>query len=564
MNYLKIAPLFVIVSSTATAQNVGVGTAAPQQKVHVSGAANTVRIAGVSSTGTFADVGTNVLYADNDGDVTRIAPTTAPGNSVFWNILGNAGTSVATNFLGTTDAVDFAIRTSNTERIRVTSAGLIGIWWTTPATVLDSRASSTLRVDQTVNSNAVGDAAWFFNTAAGGTSTGSGIYAETSQRSGAGGWFYNGYTTGIGLLSSGGAQGPVVPDQVTAGHDAGAALTGLDIGAFVDAESATGHGLVAIGESNAGYYTAGTGAAIGATGVDNGLFAAATGNNGIGVSGIGDQINPLTDWFVSGSGEGGNFNGYHGVYAIGQNSGSGWGVIAAGNDLTPVTLGNGGGGAFTGDETAIYADVAVTATTNNVEAIYTDRGGDVVRVNHRTGGTNYKIHGTGTMPVSCAVPDLLGNRRTMFAPEAPEFLFQDFGTGQLVNGFAHIDLDPIYALNVVVDSAHPLRVFVQLEGDCNGVYVTNKSTTGFDVVELNNGQSNISFQYMVTANVADEKDAQGQVVNNLQNVRWQPVAPTKTKLGVAVPAAADLHQKMVLPASIRTPAQTTATGVSQP
>lgn len=44
-----------------------------------------------------------------------------------WNLTGNAGTSAATNFLGTTDAIDLVIRTNNTERMRVSSAGNFGI-----------------------------------------------------------------------------------------------------------------------------------------------------------------------------------------------------------------------------------------------------------------------------------------------------------------------------------------------------------------------------------------------------------------------------------------------------
>jgi hypothetical protein len=42
-----------------------------------------------------------------------------------------------------------------------------------------------------------------------------------------------------------------------------------------------------------------------------------------------------------------------------------------------------------------------------------------------------------------------------------------------------------------------MKVFVQVEGDCNGVYVTNKTSTGFDVVELQEGGSNAPFSYRV-------------------------------------------------------------------
>lgn len=42
-----------------------------------------------------------------------------------WSLLGNAGTNPANNFIGTTDAQDFVIRTNNTEKARVTSGGIL-------------------------------------------------------------------------------------------------------------------------------------------------------------------------------------------------------------------------------------------------------------------------------------------------------------------------------------------------------------------------------------------------------------------------------------------------------
>lgn len=44
-----------------------------------------------------------------------------------WSLTGNALTSSGSNFLGTTDAQDLVIRTSNTERIRVSAGGNVGI-----------------------------------------------------------------------------------------------------------------------------------------------------------------------------------------------------------------------------------------------------------------------------------------------------------------------------------------------------------------------------------------------------------------------------------------------------
>lgn len=43
--------------------------------------------------------------------------------SKFWSLTGNTGTVAGTNFIGTKDAVDWVIKTNNTERARVTSSG---------------------------------------------------------------------------------------------------------------------------------------------------------------------------------------------------------------------------------------------------------------------------------------------------------------------------------------------------------------------------------------------------------------------------------------------------------
>lgn len=51
----------------------------------------------------------------------------APVFAQFWLLAGNAGTDVTANFLGTLDEQDLAIRTDNTERVRVTSRGRVGI-----------------------------------------------------------------------------------------------------------------------------------------------------------------------------------------------------------------------------------------------------------------------------------------------------------------------------------------------------------------------------------------------------------------------------------------------------
>jgi hypothetical protein len=135
------------------------------------------------------------------------------------------------------------------------------------------------------------------------------------------------------------------------------------------------------------------------------------------------------------------------------------------------------------------------------------------------GGTAYKVIGSGTD--ATIVNDAAGMGRIMTAPETPEILLQDYGRGKLVNGKAHITLDPTLSKNIFVDKKHPIKVFVQLHGDCKGVFVVNEDANGFDVVELQGGTSNVEFSWSVTANRADEKLDNGTIIK-YQNNRFEP------------------------------------------
>ena len=140
----------------------------------------------------------------------------------------------------------------------------------------------------------------------------------------------------------------------------------------------------------------------------------------------------------------------------------------------------------------------------------------------RYGNTNYKIIGNGN--VSTIVDGVDGNKKIMFAPEAPEVLFEDYGIGQLSNGAAYIDIDANFTNNIIVDADHPLKVFIQLEGDCNGVYVTQKSAEGFMVKELQNGNSNVSFSWHIVANRKDDIGSSSSENSEYANLRF-PDAP---------------------------------------
>lgn len=136
--------------------------------------------------------------------------------------------------------------------------------------------------------------------------------------------------------------------------------------------------------------------------------------------------------------------------------------------------------------------------------------------------SDYGILSAGTK--STMVKDDEGNNRIMYCTEAPEVLFQDFGEAELIDGKAVIVLDEVLSKNI--SDKKPVKVFIQLEGDCNGVYVTNKSNKGFTVTELNKGRSNTKFSWQIIGNRADATDENGNVTSEFDEVRL-PIGPEK-------------------------------------
>jgi hypothetical protein len=76
-------------------------------------------------------VAIGILQTDASGNLSWLNPAALVTGSA-WALTGNSGTNPAVNFLGTTDAQPLVIRTNNTERMRVTASGDVGIGTTTP------------------------------------------------------------------------------------------------------------------------------------------------------------------------------------------------------------------------------------------------------------------------------------------------------------------------------------------------------------------------------------------------------------------------------------------------
>ena len=280
-------------------------------------------------------------------------------------------------------------------------------------------------------------------------------------------------------------------------------------GISIFGETSNGIGVYGMATSGVGVY------AIDSSAVNFSIWGKNKHANGTGIVGAGN--NQTASYLTDGSG--GAFTGSNtGSYSK-STSATGTGVIGAGNNQAASYLIKGSGGAFTGDSIGVYG-YAANSGNNTFGGYFTHGGSAYSYVGGRYDSTDYKINGTGT--VSTIVKNTAGERVNLYCPEAPEIYFQDYGEGQLVNGRAHIELDPDFAINVTINEKHPLRVFIQLEDDCNGVYVTNKTKTGFDVIELNGGSSNAKFIWTVTANRADEVDENGNIISKYADVRFAP------------------------------------------
>ncbi len=218
------------------------------------------------------------------------------------------------------------------------------------------------------------------------------------------------------------------------------------------------------------------------------------------------------------------------VTGLAVSSGGLWPDLGWFSTSITASLNNGRGVSAAGENIGIEgrANHNNTATTDKLGGVFYVTGYNgtaswgfpaAATVGAVVDNTVYKVFGFGA--VSTIVKDTEEKDRIMVAPESPEALFQDYGIGQLVNGYAKIQIDPILAKNIRVDETHPLKIFVQLEGDCNGVYVYNKTAESFEVKELHNGTSNTPFSYQIVGYRADEERA--GITSKYSDMRFKPL-----------------------------------------
>lgn len=201
-------------------------------------------------------------------------------------------------------------------------------------------------------------------------------------------------------------------------------------------------------------------------------------------SGLTNLTASFTDLIDGGNAD--RVDGFHATSTPGSNcilplNSSGCFIINTGTSGSPVIQGSGSG---------LYGGWFSTSASNGI---------GLVGANGNSSG--YAIYSSGNFACSgtkSAVVRTSKGPTEMYAVESPNNWFEDFGEGKLVNGRCHIELDPMFLETVTINKSNPIRVFVTLNGDCKGIYV-QKGTNGFDVIELDGGNSNVAFDYRVIA-----------------------------------------------------------------
>jgi hypothetical protein len=118
---------------------------------------------------------------------------------------------------------------------------------------------------------------------------------------------------------------------------------------------------------------------------------------------------------------------------------------------------------------------------------------------------------------SAAVPLKSGKMVKVYSQESTQVWFEDFGSAQLVGGVATVKLDSKFSQ--LVNTKQPYHVFLTPNGDCHGLYVTQKEQNSFEVRELGGGQSSVAFDYRISA-----------LRNGYEKVRLEPaIMPTLSK-----------------------------------
>lgn len=161
--------------------------------------------------------------------------------------------------------------------------------------------------------------------------------------------------------------------------------------------------------------------------------------------------------------------------------------------------------AFNGDATALYAFNTSTIPTNPALYVENDDVTNAADLALDVKGPNFggecsidvsgNLFCTGTL--GAAVHGSGKKKVGLYTMQSSENWIEDFGSGALTGGVTTIQLEPHFAKTVSGQADY--HVFLTPEGDCDGLYIANKTATSFEVRELRRGTSSVAFDYRIVA-----------------------------------------------------------------
>lgn len=461
----------------------------------------------------------------------------SPGG-LDWSLLGNSSTTIATDFIGTTDAVDFATRTNNVERMRVQSNGRIAVN-ATAVSQADNQfeVNSTIAGDDAITGNSVGTG----GRGVQGNSTLDGIgvfgYNDGTGDGAIGTNVNTTATAGIGVLgnlsstTTSAPTGNLVAVQGQASSIRATAVNALNFGGGMGMYAQT-TGPTDTG-SNAAIYgsldqpTAGNqdvAAIIGSqsninqgTGGYAGPLAATTNSSLAGVAGtLASKVtNANTDSYLFGVI--GDVLRDSGVVSstipdrtggvMGYNGSNAWGILGYRNSGGNTYSVYGGGGSNNGSiaigNTGKMSDTNNSTQENNLIGLGINGGfmGGYVKGDQyglMTKGDEFGMYVAGNTLTNKPIVQLTegaSNRIATYATTSTSVDVTTRGKGKLNNGETFVPFDKNFSQTATI-SEEELNITITPMGATNGVYISKITSTGFFVKENLNGKSNANFSWM--------------------------------------------------------------------
>jgi hypothetical protein len=323
--------------------------------------------------------------------------------------------------------------------------------------------------------------------------TGTGVYGIASDGASSGSLGVGGGSGVLGNTSRGNLLHPGVDGESSTGSgDAGGAF-GLNI--FLPGHVPT-YGVLSYGVQNAFF---GVASGSGASSTNAGVYGTESGGGSSFPdlnAGVFGSDTYGTAILAEGGGTTPTFRGQSfpvGIYAVNGTSLTGAGLAVT--EYLEVA------------DAKTYALYAVNSAANENASILPS-GTYLMTGNGTGGGYSFDVNGNeilsglittaGSCSIGCSQPHTpLGKRVITYADQTSEPSVEDFGEGQVVAGVGHVNLDPAFARTINANARY--IVFLTPEGDTRGLYVTQRTPTGFTVRESQGGSSTLGFAYRVVA-----------------------------------------------------------------